>query len=112
VVVVNFWASWCLPCRLEIPYFNKTYQEYRERGVEFVAISVDAGGWSDVRAFLQEMPIEYPVVLDQKQAAADAFGGLAGLPVTIFIDRQGRVAYKHIGITDIDALRGNIEALL
>ena len=112
VVVVNFWASWCLPCRLEIPYFNKTYQEYRDRGVEFVAVSVDAGGWSDVNGFLKEMPIEYQVVLDQNQAAAGAFGGLAGLPVTIFIDRQGRVAYKHIGITDIDALRGNIEALL
>jgi len=112
VVVVNFWASWCLPCRLEIPYFNETYQEYRDRGVEFVAVSVDAGGWSDVETFLQEMPIEYQVVLDQKQVAAEAFGGLAGLPVTIFIDRQGRVAHKHIGITDIDALRGNLEALL
>ena len=112
VVVVNFWASWCLPCRLEIPYFNKTYQEYRGRGVEFVAISVDAGGWGDVQAFVKETPIEYEVVLDKDQVAAEAFGGLAGLPVTIFIDRQGRVAYKHIGITDIDALRGNIEALL
>lgn len=112
VVVVNFWASWCLPCRLEVPYFNKTYQELRAQGVEFIGISVDAGGWSDVQQFQQEVPIDYPVVLDQNQAAAEAFGGLPGLPVTIFIDRQGRIAHKHIGITDIDALRGNIEGLL
>lgn len=112
VVVVNFWATWCLPCRLEIPYFNQTYQDYRDREVEFVGISVDAGGWSDVQAFQEEMPIEYLVVLDQNQTAAEDFGGLVGLPVTIFIDRQGRIAYKHIGITDIDILRGNIEDLL
>lgn len=112
VVVVNFWASWCLPCRLEIPYFNRTYQEYRERGVEFLAVSVDAGGWADVEKFQREIPIEYTVVLDEEQAAAEALGGLAGLPVTIFIDREGRVAHKHIGITDIDALRANIEKLL
>jgi cytochrome c-type biogenesis protein len=112
VVVVNFWATWCLPCRLEIPHFNKTYQDYRDQGVEFLAVSVDAGGWGDINQFQQEVPIEYPVVLDRDQVAAEAFGGLAGLPVTIFIDRQGRIAYKHIGITDIDVLRGNIEGLL
>ncbi|MFQ5664000.1 MAG: cytochrome c biogenesis protein/redoxin [Terriglobia bacterium] len=112
VVVVNFWASWCLPCRLEIPFFNQTYQEYGPQGVEFVGISVDDGGWKDIDNFRQETPIEYLVVLDPDKKAADAFGGLPGLPVTFFIDRQGRIAYKHVGITDIDLLRANIEALL
>jgi cytochrome c-type biogenesis protein len=112
VLVVNFWASWCLPCRAEIPHFNRVYQQYREQGVEFVGISVDAGGWPDVQDFQQEVPIEYLVALDQDQTAAEAFGGLPGLPVTIFVDRQGRIAHKVIGITDIDVLRGNIEDLL
>lgn len=112
VVVVNFWASWCLPCRLEIPYFNRTYQQYRERDVEFVAVSMDAGGWKDVHQFEREQPIDYLVVLDKDQKAAEAFGGLTGLPMTIFIDREGRIAHKHIGITDIDVLRGNIEELI
>jgi cytochrome c-type biogenesis protein len=112
VVVVNFWATWCGPCRLEIPYFNRIYQEYRARGVEFIGVSVDEGGWKDIRAFVKEQPIEYTVVLDANQKAADAFGGLPGLPVTFILDRQGRIAAKHIGITDADDLRQSIEALL
>lgn len=72
----------------------------------------EAGGWSEVHKFEQEQPIDYLVLLDQDQKAAVAFGGLTGLPVTIFIDREGRIAHKHIGITDIDVLRGNIEELL
>ncbi|MFQ5694741.1 MAG: cytochrome c biogenesis protein/redoxin, partial [Terriglobia bacterium] len=112
VVVVNFWASWCAPCRLEIPFFNKTFHEYQAQGVQFVGISVDAGGWSDVEEFQASgTPIEYLVALDENQSTAEGFGGLPGLPVTVFLDRQGRIAYKHIGITDIDTLKGAIEAL-
>ncbi|MGH9863176.1 MAG: cytochrome c biogenesis protein CcdA [Candidatus Acidiferrales bacterium] len=112
VVVLNFWATWCLPCRLEIPHFNKTYQKYRQRGVEFIGISLDEGGWPDIEKFLKEMPIEYTVALDKNKAASEAFGPLFGLPVTIYLDRQGRIAYQSIGITDVDILRESIEDLL
>src|SRR3990172_8568888 len=112
VVVVNFWATWCLPCRLEIPHFNRTYQQYRGRGVVFVGVSVDDGGWKDIEAFLKETPIEYPVALDAEKKASEAFEATIGLPITVFIDRAGRVRHKHIGITDVDALRANLEALL
>ncbi|MBI2956502.1 MAG: redoxin domain-containing protein, partial [Acidobacteria bacterium] len=112
VVVVNFWATWCLPCRLEIPHFNRIYSRYRARGVEFIGVSVDDGGWADIRKFEQEMPIDYPVVLDAQKKAAEAFGGLPGLPITIFIDREGRITHRNIGITDVDVLRSNIEAVL
>lgn len=112
VVVVNFWASWCLPCRLEIPAFNKVAAEYRARGVEFIGVSVDDGGWKDIHEFQKEVPIEYLVVLDADKKAAEGFGGLPGLPVTLYLDREGRVAAKHIGITDVDDLRRQIEGLL
>jgi cytochrome c-type biogenesis protein len=112
VVVVNFWATWCLPCRLEIPHFNRVYAETKDRGVEFVGVSVDEAGWSVIHEFEKEIPIDYPVVLDAQKQADKAFGPLQGLPVTIFIDRQGRIVQQSIGITDIDTLRENIEAAL
>ena len=112
VVVVNFWATWCLPCRLEIPHFNRVAAEYKDRGVEFVGISTDEAGWSAIEEFEKEIPIDYPVVLDNEKKADEAFGPLVGLPVTVFIDRQGRIVQQSIGITDIDTLRENIEAAL
>lgn len=113
VLVLNFWATWCAPCVAEIPFFNKVYAEFRERGVEFLAISEDAGGWKDIDVFLEKKTsIDYPIFLDEDERAAEAVGGLQGLPVTVFVDPQGRVAYKHVGITDIDVLRDNIQRLL
>ena len=112
VIVVNFWATWCLPCRLEIPHFNRVAAEYKDRGVEFVGISVDETGWKAIEEFEKEIPIGYPVVLDSENKADAAFGPLVGLPVTVFIDRQGRIVQQSIGITDIDTLRENIEAAL
>lgn len=112
VVVVNFWATWCLPCRLEIPFFNKIAEEYRSQGVVFVGVSLDEGGWADIQKFQEETPILYTVALDQRQQAAGAFGVSLGLPTTFFIDRQGRIAHQQLGITDVDTLRGHIEALL
>jgi len=73
---------------------------------------VDEGGWDDINKFLKEVPIEYPVVLDHDQKADEDFGPLPGLPVTIFIDRQGRIVHRSLGITDIDELRQTIEANL
>src|SRR3989338_4143510 len=84
----------------------------RGRGVEFVGVSVDDGGWKDIEAFLKETPIEYPVALDAEKKASEAFEATIVLPITVFIDREGRVRHKHIGITDLDALKANIEALL
>ena len=111
VVVINFWATWCLPCKLEIPFFNQVYGEFRAQGVEFIGISLDVSGWKDIEEFQKEVSIEYLVVLGDDKTA-EAFGGLPGLPVTIYVDRQGRIARKNIGITDIDELRANIRALL
>ncbi len=120
ILVINFWASWCLPCRVEMPFFNRVYNEYRDREVVFIGISEDVGGWPDAEGFLQELreledgpvEIEYPQFLDSDWSVNDGFGGLSGLPITVFVDREGRITHKHIGITDIDILRGNIEKML
>lgn len=119
-LVINFWASWCLPCRVEMPFFNRVYNEYRDRGVVFIGISEDVKGWPAAEGFLQELrekednpvEIEYPQFLDTDGSVGEAFGGLSGLPITVFVDREGRITHKHIGITDIDILRGNIDNML
>lgn len=112
VLVINFWATWCLPCKLEIPFFNQVYNQYRAQGVEFIGISVDAGGWKDIEEFQKEVAIAYPVVLADAAKISEEFGGLQGLPVTIYVNRQGRIVRKHIGITGIDELRATIGRLL
>jgi len=112
VLVLNFWATWCLPCRVEIPFFNQVYNEFKEQGVEFIAISEDVEGWPAIEEFIKEVPIEYTLLLDPDGGVGEAFGGLPGLPVTIYVDGRGRITRKHIGITDIDDLRASIERAL
>jgi thiol-disulfide isomerase/thioredoxin len=120
LLVINFWASWCLPCRVEMPFFNQIYNEYRDRDVLFIGISEDVQGWPAAEGFLQELreredgpvEIEYPQFLDADGSVGEAFGGLSGLPITVFVDREGSITYKHIGITGTDTLRAKIDRML
>ena len=96
VVVINFWATWCGPCRSEIPAFNELYKQYAERGVEFIGISVDEGGWSDVKPFVEKMHMAYPVVLGDA-ALTRLYGGVDAIPTTFVVDRDGFLVERHIG---------------
>lgn len=113
-LVINFWATWCLPCIIEMPFVNRVYNEFRDQDVLFIGISEDAGGWPDISSFFVEknINVDYPIYLDIDQQAAEAFGGIFGLPNTFFVDSDGRITKKHIGIIDIDVLRNSIRALL
>jgi cytochrome c biogenesis protein CcmG, thiol:disulfide interchange protein DsbE len=97
VVVVDFWATWCGPCREEIPHLNKLYSELKGKGFEIVGISMDEGGTDVVKDFAKELRIQYPIVMGNEKDA-EAFGGILGLPTTFIIDRQGNVAKKYIGL--------------
>ena len=97
-LVVNFWATWCAPCRREIPLLNRIEREYAGKGVEVVGIAIDFA--DDVRAFTKGFPIGYPVLVGEEDGfeAARAFGVAAiALPFTAFMDRQGRVITLHVG---------------
>jgi thiol-disulfide isomerase/thioredoxin len=97
-LVVNFWATWCAPCRREIPMLNDLAREQRAHGVEVIGIAVDFR--EDVLKYLQKMPIDYTVLIGEQDGldAARAFGIEAiGLPFTAFIDRSGRIATIHVG---------------
>ncbi len=112
VVLVDFWASWCGPCKASFPALDALYQDLRDRGFEVIAVNVDEHR-SDAAAFLADMPHSMPVVFDPKGTAPRAFG-VAGMPTSFLIDRSGRVRFVHTGYTakTIDAYRKEIEQLL
>lgn len=89
VTIVNFWATWCGYCRIEIPDFNYLSKKYKKQGVAFIGISLDASP-RIVRRFMKEVPIDYDVVMGHSKVSSD-FGGITGLPTTIIIDRQWRI---------------------
>ena len=98
VRVVNFWASWCAPCREEMPDFDSLASHYRSHGVEFVGIAVDTP--ANVLAFLQQQPVSYPILVGEGSAhmLARQLGNTSGaLPYTLVLDREGRVLMQHLG---------------
>lgn len=97
-LIVNFWATWCAPCRREIPMLNDLAREYRQHSVEVIGIAVDFR--EDVLQYLQKMPIDYTVLIGEQDGmdAARAFGVDAiGLPFTVFTDSSGRIVTLHVG---------------
>ncbi|MBE0645026.1 MAG: TlpA family protein disulfide reductase [Bacteroidetes bacterium] len=111
VVVLNFWATWCPPCRAEIPAFKSTYDKYKTKGVEIVGVSLDHKGWDVVKPFLKQQNINYPVVLGGAEIAR-AYGNIQSIPTTFIIDRKGKVIDSHVGAISEDALVKSFEKLL
>ena len=90
ILVINFWATWCAPCIAELPKIAQLASVWKNRGVEFIAVSVDDGGWDKVRPFLEQHNIKFlTVMVDRDLTATKAFH-IRGLPTTVFFNRQGR----------------------
>ena len=105
VVVLNFWASWCGPCREEMPAFELTWREYRDRGVVFLGVAV-ADFEEEARAFANFVGVTYPVGLDATgEIALDYFPDRIILPTTYFIDREGKLQRKIDGLVNQPVLR-------
>jgi thiol-disulfide isomerase/thioredoxin len=99
VVVLNYWATWCAPCRIETPNLQKVYTAWKPKGVTFVGIDVKEANRSPVQAFVKDNAVTYPVVFDEGAKTALQIGHLPlqGLPNTVVIDKQGRVAAVYVG---------------
>ena len=110
VVMVDFWASWCPPCRDEAPVLGQVYEEYRDRGVEFVGINLwDNAG--DAEIFLQQQGHSYPNGVDEGGKIAISYG-VRGIPEKFFIDAEGRIVRKFSGPVDASKLREILDSLL
>jgi len=112
VVLVNFWATWCPPCREEMPMFADLYSEYREQGLTIVGVALDQR--DKVRTFVDRMELGYPILVGSPASnVSRRYGNAVGaLPYSALIDRQGRIRFVKAGKLDRQTLEPEIEALL
>jgi len=96
VVVFDFWATWCAPCRSEIPSYVALQKKYAKAGLVIVGVSLDREGPEVVKKFMIDQKINYPIVLGDEKIV-DAFGGVEAIPTTFIIDRHGIVRYRKVG---------------
>lgn len=110
VVVVNFWASWCIPCRQEAPVLENTWRKYKDRGVVFVGVDyVDSE--SEARKFIQEFDVTYPNGIDIGTETSRKYH-IQGVPETYFVGKDGQLYGNHIGPIDVPTLSAKLDELL
>ena len=110
VVFLNFWATWCVPCRTEIPEINAMYHDLEPQGLTVVGASWD-DSVAQIQRFQQEIKVDYPILLDA-QSVGDKFGGIQSYPTTFIIDRQGRIRYKVFGKRNRATFEAAVKLLL
>lgn len=113
VVLLNFWATWCGPCKIEIPWFVEFEQNYRDKGFAVLGVAMDEEGWAAVKPFVASHKVNYRMVIGDDMTA-QKYGGVDSLPTSFLIDREGRTAAVHVGlvskkdyVNDITQLLGN-----
>ena len=111
VVLLDFWATWCSPCQIEIPWFMDLERRNKDKGFAVLGVSMDDDGWESVKPFLSQLGVNYRVVIGDSETA-QLYGGVDALPTTFLIDRDGKIAAVHVGLADRRDFEDGVEQLL
>jgi cytochrome c biogenesis protein CcmG/thiol:disulfide interchange protein DsbE len=111
VVLLDFWATWCGPCKIEIPWFMEMQRKNKDRGFEVLGVAMDDEGWEAVKPFASKLAMNYRLVVGNDQTA-QMYGGVDALPTTFLIDRGGKIAAVHVGLTSRKDIEDGVEQLL
>ena len=111
VVLLNFWATWCGPCKLEIPWFEEFQTTYKGQPFTVVGIAMDDEGWKVVKPYIATAKMNYPVVVGNDKLA-DSYGGVDAMPTTLLIDKNGNIATTHTGLISKEDYRTEILTLM
>ena len=110
VIILNFFATWCPPCRHEVPDFVELYNEYNDDGLVIIGVAQDREGVSAVKPFAEKNNITYPVLIDDG-SASKLYGPIRAIPTTLIIDREGNIANKFIGFREKSIFESEIKKL-
>lgn len=111
VIILDFWATWCPPCRMEIPHFQEISEEYKNDGVTVIGVSVDRGGIEVVEPFIQKENVTYPILMAEERVIRD-YGGINSIPTTFVIDRKGNIHEKIVGYRNKEFFENIIRKLI
>jgi peroxiredoxin len=111
VVLLNFWATWCGPCKIEIPWFVDFEQKYKDRGFAVLGVAMDDEGLEIVKPYMEKSKINYRIVLGN-DSVATMYGGIESLPTTFVLDKDGKIASTHIGLVSKSDYENEIQQLL
>lgn len=111
VVILDFWATWCPPCKEEIPHFVNLQAKYRDQGLAIVGLALDAGGAKDVKPFADEHDVNYLMLIGNEEVAK-AYGNITMIPTTFVLDRKGKIVQRFVGFTAPEVIEQTIRPLL
>ena len=107
-VLLNFWATWCEPCKIEMPWFVDLQKKYQAQGFTVLGVAMDDASPSDISDFAKKMGVNYPIVIG-KEAVGNQYGGVTYMPESYYIDRDGKIVERVIGLVSRSEIESNIQ---